>query len=154
MKAIRPVPRTVTARPLADAERTAMIAALSEAGLPIDDLRLPGREFFSFSEQYGSAIGYAGIEIYKEDALLRSLVLRPDMRRRGYGIAIVERMADHAARHGVRFLYLLTAKHAALFARAGFREFDREQAPTAIAATTEFKALAPTSAAFMRRTLP
>lgn len=130
-----------------------MIAALSEAGLPIDDLRLPGRDFFSFNEDFGPAIGFAGIELYKEDALLRSLVLKPDMRGRGYGTAIVERMVAHADRHGVRFLYLLTAKHADFFARLGFREFDREQAPPAIAATTEFRALAPTPAAFMRRTV-
>ena len=122
-----------------------MTAALSEAGLPIDDLRLPGREFFSFSEEYGPALGYAGIEVYKGDALLRSLVVLPEMRQRGYGAAIVERMAAHAERHGVRFLYLLTAKQAAFFARAGFREFDRGQAPPAIAATTEFRALAPRS---------
>lgn len=153
MKAIRTVPRMVTARPLVMAERAAMTAVLSEAGLPIDDLRLPGREFFSFSEQFGPTMGYAGIEIYKEDALLRSLVVRPEMRKRGYGSAIVERMADHAQRRGVRFLYLLTAKHAAFFERSGFREFDRAEAPPAIAATTEFTALAPTSAAFMRRTL-
>ncbi len=144
----------VTARPLAEAERTAMTAALSEGGLPIDDLRWPGRIFFSFRDQEGAHVGYAGMEIYDGDGLLRSLVLRPEMRRRGYGVPIVERMAANAQRLGVRFLYLLTAKHADFFARAGFREFDRAQAPAAIADTTEFKALAPTAAAFMRRTLP
>jgi len=153
MKAIRPIPRMITARPLVEAERPAMVAAFLDAGLAVDDLRLPGREFFSFRDPHNKPIGYCGIEIYKEDALLRSLMLLPEMRRRGYGAAIVERMVEHAQRRGARFLYLLTPKSAAYFERAGFREFDRGEAPPAIAATTEFKALARTSATFMRRTI-
>ena len=153
MKAIRHVPRMITARPLVEAERPAMVAAFLDAGLAVDDLRLPGREFFSFRDPHNTAVGYCGIEVYQESALLRSLMLLPEMRRRGYGAAIIERMAEHARRRGARSLYLLTASSAEYFERAGFQRIDRAEAPPAIAATTEFKALAPTGATFMRRAL-
>ena len=57
-------------------------AALKSAGLPIDDLNEPGRRFFRI-ERAGLCLGYGGVEIYGEDALLRSVVVPEAQRPRG-----------------------------------------------------------------------
>ncbi len=143
--------QTLTARPVASLEQAAMTAALAAADLPIDDLREPGRDFFAFRNDTGTVVGYAGIEVYGTDALLRSVVTLPDARHRGYGLAIGERMAAIAKRRGVRALYALTTTAAPFFERLGFRTVEKTEAPPAIAGTTEFRALCPSTAVFLRR---
>jgi amino-acid N-acetyltransferase len=71
----------------------------------------------------------------------------------GLASELVERAETHAAKYGVRTLYLLTTTAEAFFARRGYHRIDRGVAPAAIRSTREFAALCPASSAFMSKRL-
>jgi arsenate reductase len=102
--------------------------ALRDAGLPTDDLTESGRQFFAAFES-GQTLAYAGYARYGEDALLRSLAVRPDLRGTGKGRAVTDLLLEHARQAGVRRLYLLTTNAAPFFKRLGFKPVDRASAP-------------------------
>jgi amino-acid N-acetyltransferase len=130
------------------AELPELAAALRRAGLPADDIAAPSRRFLRFRAD-GAIAGYAGLEIHGAEALLRSVLVIEAARGRGRGRAIVAAMAAGAARAGTGRLWLLTTTAPGFFARLGFTPVDRALVPPAIAATTEFAALCPASAACM-----
>lgn len=65
--------------------------ALGAAQLPTDDLGGPDQMFFSLSDDEG-LIGFIGLEGNGPDRLLRSLVVLPTRRGKGYGRMLVERL--------------------------------------------------------------
>ena len=54
--------------------------------LPSGDLGEPGVRLFAFRDG-GAVVGFAGLEVYGKDALLRSVVVDPARRRAGLGRA-------------------------------------------------------------------
>lgn len=129
-----------------------LIAALEAAGLPTDDLHELGRCFYRF-EVEGRPIGYGGLEQIGPDALIRSIVVIDSHRGAGHGSAILSLLEAEAVGRKASSLYLLTTTAAAFFRRHGYVVLPRSAAPTAIAASRQFSALCPTSAAFMFKEL-
>lgn len=140
------------ALPLAPWERDALKAALTKVGLPSDDIGSPGILFWRF-ERDDVPVGFGGLEIFGRDALLRSLVTLPPLRRRGIGTAIVGVIETEAVAHKVRALYLLTTDRVAFFARMGYAPCRREDVPAAVRASAQFAVLCPSTAAVMRKPL-
>ena len=97
--------------------------------------------------------GVVGIERCGDTALLRSLAVRPDKRGAGIASALVSHAEAQARHFGVARLYLLTATAHDFFARRGYVDLPREEAPPAIRRTREFSALCPATAAFMAKPL-
>ncbi|MBW9054815.1 arsenic resistance N-acetyltransferase ArsN2 [Rhizobium mesosinicum] len=128
-------------------------AALAGAGLPVDDLADAGRSFYRFSCD-GATVGFGGLELYGEAALLRSIVVLPDRRGFGFGHAITLGLLDEAHRKGADAAYLLTESAAAFFQSLGFHPIARDEAPAAILTTRQAASLCPASAALMVRSLP
>lgn len=64
--------------------------------------------------------GCAGIEIYGQAAVLRSVVVGPMLRGTGQGDRLVRIGLDYAREHGARRVYLFTMHAALFFARYGF----------------------------------
>jgi C_GCAxxG_C_C family probable redox protein len=139
------------ATPLAAGERAAMGEALRRAGLPADDLDDERVRAFAFADRDGALVGYGGLEIHGDDALVRSIVVEPSRRRRGAGRAIVERLLAEAAALGVERAYLLTTNARVCFERLGFAAVARADAPPAILATRQAIGLCPASAVLMVR---
>lgn len=81
--------------------------ALILAGLPADDLSLPGRRFFSFRQQ-DSDVAFGGIEGAGGDRLLRSLVVLEGRRGQGTGAAVLAALEAFAKDEGVERVHLLT----------------------------------------------
>lgn len=127
-------------------------AALQAAELPIDDLEQTGRVFFRFADQ-GRIVGFGGMEPYGDCALLRSVVVLPDQRGRGYGEAISRRLLDEAGRGGARAVYLLTERAAAFFEHLGFAKVDRATAPAVILQTRQAASLCPASAGLFAKSI-
>jgi arsenate reductase len=123
---------------------------LDAAALPSDDLALTGRCFFRFTTS-GETIGFAGFERHGDNALLRTIVVLPAQRGRGFGRAMVKRLLELAARADVRHAYLLTTTARAFFERAEFAVVDLGAAPAAIRATEQATRLCPASAALIHR---
>ena len=89
----------LVAMPLAAWERDGLAAALQGAGLPTDDLAEPGRLFWRFETAETEPVGFGGLEILHGDALLRSIVTLPPLRKRGIGAAIVASLEEEARQH-------------------------------------------------------
>ncbi len=101
----------------------------------------------------GQLVGLAGLELCGEDGLLRSVVVEPGYRGQGLANKLVEATVERARRLNLRALYLLTTTARDYFARRGFLDSPRDQAPEAIRASWEFSTGCPTTSAFMKRVL-
>lgn len=96
-------------------------------------------------------MGVAGLELYGEAALLRSVAVSPARRGSGVGRALVERALAVLERAGARDVYLLTQSAGGYFPRFGFAPVDRARVPPAVRESLEFREACPESAVVMRR---
>jgi N-acetylglutamate synthase-like GNAT family acetyltransferase len=136
------------AQPLAVWERDGLKAALVKAGLPADDVAEPSRLFWRF-ERDDVPVGFGGLEVFGEDALLRSLVTLPPVRRRGIGRSIVALIETEARTRGARNVYLVTTDLADFFAALGYAACERKTVPPAVAAAPHYENLSKVSATAM-----
>ncbi len=137
--------------PLGRDERDLFIAALAAEKLVTADLERPGRRFFSFRGADGGLIGFGGLEGDGADILLRSIVILPEFRGRGHGAVVVAALAEAAASQDAETLWLLTETAGPYFARLGFDEIDRADAPATIQDSDQFQGICPETATLMRR---
>jgi N-acetylglutamate synthase-like GNAT family acetyltransferase len=140
------------ALPLAPFERDALEAVLRKTGLPCDDVEAPEILFWRF-ERNDMPVGFGGLEVCGDDALLRSLVTLPPLRRRGIGAAMVAVIETEALARQLRNVYVLTLDGAAFFTGLGYVPCRREDVPAAVRATAQFSRLCPSSAAVMTKPL-
>ncbi|NUT84787.1 GNAT family N-acetyltransferase [Pseudomonas corrugata] len=126
--------------------------ALLLAGLPADDLSLPGRRFFRFRQQ-DSDVAFGGIEGTGGDRLLRSLVVLEGRRGQGTGAAVLAALEAFAKNEGVERVHLLTESATDFFSAHGYQVQERSLAPAAISSTVQFKSLCPASATYLSKRL-
>jgi len=113
-----------------------VLALLESAGLMTAGV--PGHlGGFLVAAQEGRIIGTAGLELYDEVALLRSVAVAQQFRRRGLGSRLVAEALRLAGRREVRDVTLLTTSAAPFFRRLGFRELDRAALDPRLAASEE-----------------
>ncbi|BCS32931.1 hypothetical protein TBR22_A21550 [Luteitalea sp. TBR-22] len=102
---------------------------------------------FVVAEQGGAITGVAGLEVYGDAALLRSVaVAEPG---EGLGTVLVTAALDHARSAGVHDVILLTTTAARYFPRFGFVPIARADVPEALHASAEFRGACPASAEAM-----
>ena len=142
----RPIPIPL---PLAVWEREGLAAALAKAGLPAEDIQAAGPLFWRF-ENDDVPVGFGGLEIFEDQALLRSVVTLPPVRNRGIGRAIVVSLEAEASIRGCRAAWLVTKKAADFFVRLGYRACERAEAPKAVREAPPF-AYPAAAAAMMKR---
>lgn len=130
-----------------------MVALLADAQLPTEDLTEAHCDHFFFVGPSSRPTGLVGLELFGDVALLRSLVVGAERRRKGEGMALLAHAEHYARSRGVRQLYLLTTTAESFFAKRGYVPAARESAPKPIRATREFAGLCPASSAFMVRQL-
>lgn len=123
--------------PLAVWEREGLVAALGKAGLPADDIETSGPLFWRF-ENDDTPVGFGGLEVFGDQALLRSVVTLPPVRGRGIGSAIVASLETEAFARSCRDIWATTDTAANFFTRLGYRACERTEAPKAIRATAQF----------------
>jgi amino-acid N-acetyltransferase len=129
-------------------------ALLTESSLPLAGVRetlLAGH--FVVAESGNEIVGVAGVEMCCDDALLRSVAVKPAWRSLGVGRQLVTHAIAHAESRGLRALYLLTTTAEHYFPSFGFRAIDRAVVPEAVKATEEFTSACPASATVMSRAL-
>lgn len=140
-------------RPATPADLDAVRALLAGAGLPTDGvpalLAAHAESFVVAEAGEGALVGVGGLEIRGDDALLRSVAVRPEWRGRGLGEALVHRLLFDAERRGLRALYLLTTTAERWFPRFGFRLVERAAVPASVRDTVEFRSACPASAVAM-----
>jgi N-acetylglutamate synthase-like GNAT family acetyltransferase len=123
---------------------------LTTSGLPIDGVR-EGLPTFVVAETGNDVVGVAGLEVCCDNALLRSVAVSPEWRSHGLGRALVTRVISDAEARGIRALYLLTTTADRYFPTFGFRTITRDDVPSDVRETAEFRSACPASATVMCR---
>jgi amino-acid N-acetyltransferase len=130
---------------------------LIESGLPTAGVAEmlaadPASFFVADSEgESGDLAGVAGFEVCGDDALLRSVAVRPERRSHGLGNDFVMRIMSDAEARGIHALYLLTLTAERYFTRFGFERVERREVPHEVAETVEFKSACPSTATAMKK---
>jgi amino-acid N-acetyltransferase len=126
---------------------------LGRAELTEQDVAERWGHYFVVREDDGRVVGVAGLEIHGEDGLLRSVAVDEDYRGQGLAASLVEAAMARAKLVSLRSVYLLTTTARDYFARHGFSDCPRDEAPAAIRESWEFRSGCPSTAAFMKRTV-
>src|SRR5688572_23192518 len=119
-------------------DRAAVEELLRDAGLSVAGVADQFDHGFVVAESAGELVGAAGVETYGVHGLLRSVVVRPELRGRGLGEMLVLERMEWARAHGVEAVYLLTTAAAPFFARLGFSTTSRDVVPGSIARSSQF----------------
>lgn len=94
-------------------------------------------------------IGVIGLEIFGEDALLRSFAVVDEFREKGFGSKLYNKIMDIVPSKGVNRIFLLTETAQKYFESRGFETIERNSAPLKMLDSTEFKIFCPKSAVCM-----
>jgi N-acetylglutamate synthase-like GNAT family acetyltransferase len=129
-----------------------LVAALEQAGLPTADLAETGRKFFRFRDDAGRTVGFVGWEVTEGAVLLRSLVVEPERRGKGWSRAITDWALQRLGEGGVGAVYALTM-NPKWAERMGFERVEREALPRGVRASRQFAGLCPETAVALRRRL-
>jgi amino-acid N-acetyltransferase len=124
-------------------------AFLDRCNLPTQDLGPQHLEHFVLGCAGRTLIGTVGLELFGDVALLRSLAVGAEHRRRGVAHELWTRARAAAQRRHVRTICLLTTTAESLFARWGFHVLPRKDVPEVVRQTTEFASLCPSTATVM-----
>lgn len=120
--------------------------------LPVVGVEERLSDFFVAVDE-GELIAVMGLEVYEDLGLLRSLAVAREYRGRGVAKRLCKRVSQHAARRGIKKVYLLTLTAERFFLRQGFARLSRERAPDAIRSSEEFQNLCSASAVLMCKAL-
>src|SRR6266516_3733772 len=121
---------------------------LAKADLPLAGAEAHLPDFFlAFRDDV--LIGSAGLELYGDTALLRSITVASIERGQSLGQALVQQVLAYAASLGVRQVVLLTTTAADFFLRFRFQPISRAEVPLAAQASVEFQEACPASATVM-----
>ncbi len=96
-------------------------------------------------------VGAGGFEVHGASGLLRSVVVADRLRGTGLGRTLVGSVEAAARQWGLQELELLTETASDFFARLGYVDIARENAPEAIRRSAEFKSICPQSAHCMSK---
>jgi amino-acid N-acetyltransferase len=143
----------VTLRLGTDTDLPNILALLGQAGLPAEGVVPEVLPDFVIAENEGKLVGVAGLEIYRESALLRSVAVEERWRGTGVGRCLIDRALALSEERGIRDVYLLTTTAEHYFPQFGFASVNREAVPQSLHASAEFQGACPTTAVVMRKSI-
>jgi amino-acid N-acetyltransferase len=144
------IPMTLALRPADLADLAACRGLVDACGLPLGGLEhgFPGGYVVVVADEI--LVGCAGVELYGEAGLLRSVAVAPEIRGRGLGEQLTRDRIAYARAMRLGSLWLLTTTAPAYFSRSGFAPVDRTAAPESLRRSAEFADVCPASATCMR----
>ena len=98
-------------------------------------------------------VGTAGLELYLEGALLRSVAVEPGRQGKQLGHQLTDAALHLATSHGQETVFLLTTTADRFFPKFGFEQITRDQVPPSVRESVEFQTACPASAIVMRKQL-
>lgn len=125
---------------------------LAEAKLDFSDLKQPNIRLFRFEEN-GQTIGVGGLEIFDDQALLRSVAVKKALQGKGFGKEMVVQIEQTARHSGIKSLYLLTNTAPDFFKSIGYQQTDRKDFAEPLKQTAQFTGLCPVTAVCMKKAL-
>jgi len=145
---------TLRAEPARPHDLRGALDLLGRSELTEQDVAERWGHYFVVREDDGRVVGVAGLELHGEDGLLRSVAVDPDYRGQGIAASLVAAAMERAKKVSLRAVYLLTTTARDYFARRGFADCPREEAPAGIRESWEYRSGCPSTAAFMKRPVP
>jgi amino-acid N-acetyltransferase len=140
-------------RPSRPGDIGAILGLLEGAGLPTADVSQADRLRLWVLEEADSLLGVIALEGFGTHALLRSLIIDPGHRKRGFGRDLVARLERDARAEGVTQLTLLTETAERFFRRLGYEVVNRREVAAQVQASAEFRSLCPASALCMTKSV-
>jgi len=132
--------------------KSQVLALLGDQKLPVSDI--PGSlNNFVIAIEGGEVIGVAGLEVYSNYGLLRSLAVRPEFRGKKIAGKLISRIEAMSFSKGLKAIYLLTETAAGYFKLKFYEEVKRDDVPAEVQASSEFSHVCPQSAIVMKKTL-
>ena len=145
--------RCVELRPARLTDLPSILVLLGKAKLPTQGVEASALADFIVAEQEGALVGVAGLEIYQESALLRSVAVEERWRGTGVGRALIDEALGRSRERGIQDVFLLTTTAEHYFPRFGFICVGRDEVPQAVQCSCEFQEACPSSAVVMRKTV-
>lgn len=121
----------------------ALVELLEAADLPTAGLADNFPAGYVVAWQGETLVGAAGLEVYENVGLLRSVVVAPSQQGTGLGRALVSDRLAAAATANLERVYLLTTTAATYFRRLGFEDTPRPTSPVALLLSPEFAGVCP-----------
>ncbi len=134
---------------VSETERQEAINLLQQHGLPVSDIDDDKLLYLLMDGE--KIIGTAGLEIFEDCALLRSVSVIKEEQGKGYGKVINSAIEKYVNESGINCLYLLTCTAKGFFEKQGYCVINREESPEALKQTAEFTSLCPVSAVVMKK---
>jgi amino-acid N-acetyltransferase len=131
----------------------AVLALLQAARLPTADLTSVQDLKIWVLDASDSLQGVIALERFGTDALLRSLAIASEFRKRGFGRELVAQLEQDAYTDGVEQLVLLTETAEPFFRSLGYEVIDRRYVSEALKQSAEFRSLCPASAVCMSKAI-
>lgn len=131
-----------------------ILSLLNDVDLPGDGVKNHISNFLTLKGDDDPDVapwGCAGLEIYGDSALLRSMAIAPEFQGKGLGTVLTEAIIDDAREKGINTLFLLTDTAEDFFRRFGFRIVERELVPEDVRTSIEFTKLCLEAPAMMLR---
>jgi N-acetylglutamate synthase-like GNAT family acetyltransferase len=130
----------------------AIRSLLESSGLPTSDLE-SAQPRFAVVRDGKTVIAAGALQAFGAAALLRSVVVASDRRGGGFGRRIVRELENLARAAQIAQLILLTETARDFFVRQGYRSIERSAVPPDIQMSEEFRALCPSTAICMAKSL-
>lgn len=130
-------------------ERQQVMNLLQEQKLPVTDITDDTLLYILLDGE--KPVGTAGLDIFEDCALLRSISVTAEVRGKGYGKILNEQVEKFAKDSGINCMYLITHTAKDFFERQDYCIIDRTAAPDAIKQTEQFTGLCPSSAVVMKK---
>ncbi len=128
------------------------MALLRAEKLPVEDLPLSLENFFTKIAD-GEIVGVAGIEIYGDYGLMRSLAVSKSHRGIGLAGKLLQQVERLAASKNLKTIYLLTETAPDYFEKKSYEKITRADVPPVVQKSSEFSHVCPQSAIVMQKKL-
>lgn len=129
-----------------------ILRLLETCKLPVQGVAENLKNFIVLKEG-GRILGCVGLEIYDSVCLLRSLAVSEDVKRKGYGFLLVDKILHSVKKKNIKKIYLLTTDAVNYFKRFDFRIINRHEAYPKIQRTLQFTSLCCQAATCLVKTI-
>ncbi|MHA2247790.1 MAG: arsenic resistance N-acetyltransferase ArsN2 [Candidatus Hodarchaeales archaeon] len=133
-------------------DRESVYSLLKLVDLPIEGVTDNFHNFYVAWER-NQLQGCAGIEVYEEVGLIRSVAVHPSSQGHGLGRKLVETIQRFSIEKGLAEIYLLTENAEKFFLKLDYVVLPRDEADDKVKQSVEFISLCPVSATCMVKRL-
>jgi len=139
--------------PATQADMAEVYALLESEGLPTGDLADGICNLIVMRDKDGGIAGVGGIEFYGNQALLRSLCVKPEFRGKGIGTRLTAALVRMARAQGCKEAFVLTETAEGFARQRGFTVVNRSQVKGPVTESSQFRAACPATATVLRMNL-